>query len=875
MAIHAPSLTYDGRTFLWHGGFETKDLPKQAGFRWDSARKYWWTTDTARAQRLSAYADETARQAFAGASQAIEASHAEDADVEIPCPDGIAYLPYQKAGIAYSLAKFGYDIYLLPRISYNGDREDNRDAYRKILSQSRNDGTSKNQSSQGERNESAEESYGDNQSSCKNTRMAGESITNNASSNASSSHQRETFSRAPAYASERDKFQRGQWTDTCDDSTNNSESTRTFGIHQGISYQNKESSDWRESANVLQSGFRPSLDQESDRSGWAEPQTKSEAIERSKERQSAYSAWMDHIADQTLKSDTHGVLIGDSMGLGKTIEALGIANATDAKSLLIICPASLRLNWQREGEKWLCRSHVWHVVQGGEDIPPEDATAIIVNYDVCSKKAIKDALMARCFDLMIVDEAHYLKSGDKVQRGVAVLGKVDRKNKMRTPGLVDRATRLVFLTGTPILNKPLEVWPLANALAPSTFNNFFMFAKRYCNAHQISAGRQGPVWDFTGASHLDELQTKLRATCMVRRLKKDVLPELPPKRRQIIELPQNGARHAVQAEVAAWDAREAQLERLRAEVALTHAGGDEDAYVAAVERLRSSMRVAFEAIARLRHETAVHKAPKVAEHVITMLESGVAKLVLFAHHHDVIAILRDALTAAGYRLVIVTGDTPLTQRQTAVDTFQTEAAVQVFLGNIQAAGLGITLKAASTVVFAELDWTPAAMTQAEDRTHRIGQTESVLVQHLVYDGSLDARMAKLLLAKQAIADAALDSEPLVPTAAALSESPTAAQAQRPRVYPTATAAQREASLAGVQLLTALNPDGTTLRNAVGWNAIDAHVGTRLAACDTLTDGQVWLATKVLSKYRQTQLPLAITAILWPEASPALVQGESV
>ena len=842
MTLKTPSLTHDGRAFFWHGGFETKDLPKQAGFRWDSARKCWWTTEIARAQRLSAYADNDAQAAFRVTQARIAASRASsEATGNIPCPNGLAYLPYQRAGIAYAL--------------------------------------------------------------------------------------------------ERD------------------------------------------------------------------------------------------------------TLIGDEMGLGKTIQALGIANASDATTILVVCPASLRLNWHRETQKWLCRAHVFHIVEGGTDVPPREATCIIVNYDVLSKPSIQASLMARQWDLLIVDEAHYCKSGAKAQRAVAVLGK-EAHGKLMEEGLIHRASRRIFLTGTPLMNRPIELWPLAHALDPRTFANFFAYAQRYCNAHRVDVWRK-MVWDFSGSSHLEELQLLLRGSCLVRRLKKDVLPELPPKRRQIIELPQNGARHAVQAEVAAWDAREAQLERFRADVALAHAGGHEDAYVAAVERLRSTMRVAFEEIARLRHETAVHKAPKVAEYICTLLDST-DKIVVFAWHHDVINKIaqevrkyaakncrgfngktiremdgynaspqaqeqtnemamsmpmrtnqrstradtqirtiqgmsqmsadetwegknqriqmdgpgqtesqgpRDSVstrfaqfqnpktvppvgdtdpfyaqalspeqsidrphrsdkrihagqymgdqleserhqtqrdtqrvgnahakptnTSRADPVAVVTGETPLAQRQDAVDAFQTDPAVRVFLGNIQAAGLGITLTAASTVVFAELDWTPAAMTQAEDRTHRIGQTESVLVQHLVYDGSLDARMAKLLLAKQAIADAALDSEPLVPTAAALSESATAAQAQRPRAYPTATAAQREASLAGVQLLTALNPDGTTLRNAAGWNAIDAHIGARLAVCETMTDGQVWLAMKILSKYRRTQLPPTVTAALWPGVSAALRQGESI
>jgi hypothetical protein len=174
-----------------------------------------------------------------------------------------------------------------------------------------------------------------------------------------------------------------------------------------------------------------------------------------------------------------------------------------------------------------------------------------------------------------------------------------------------------------------------------------------------------------------------------------------------------------------------------------------------------------------------------------------------------------------------------------VDRFQTDPAVKVFLGGITAAGVGITLTAASTVVFAELDWVPGNVTQAEDRAHRIGQVESVLVQHLVLDKSLDARMAQRIVEKQEVMDKALDLSferdlPALGTA-------------RPSKYPPATDEQKAAALHGLRILAGVC-DGAVERDNVGYNGLDSRIGKSLAARSSLTDGQFWLARRILPKY---------------------------
>ena len=392
-------------------------------------------------------------------------------------------------------------------------------------------------------------------------------------------------------------------------------------------------------------------------------------------------------------------LLADEMGLGKTIQAVGVANADAAvRRVLIICPASLRLNWQREWEKWDTKGLSVGIADS-QGLPESDV--VIVNYDITWKLAA--ALRGREWDMLIMDEGHYLKN-PKAQRTVAVLG--GKHGKTAHDPITAR--RRLALTGTPLVNRPAEGWTLFRALAPAEFPDWRQYMRRYADAHKTRFG-----WDVSGAANLGELQDKLRGAIMIRRRKADVLAELPPKRRQVIELPANGAARIIAGERKAWLTQEEKVARAAAAVELAKASGSYADYIAAVERLAAARRVAFTEMSKLRHETALAKVPAVIEHVTGALDGGEGKILLFAHHQDVIAQLVEGLGA--YGVVQVTGETPLTARQAAVDRFQQDPGTRVFVGNIQAAGVGLTLTAASHVVFAELDWVPGNMSQAEDR----------------------------------------------------------------------------------------------------------------------------------------------------------------
>ena len=594
------------------------------------------------------------------------------------------------------------------------------------------------------------------------------------------------------------------------------------------------------------------------------------------------------------------VLIGDEMGLGKTIQAIGLSNMSpDIRSVLVIAPASLKINWKREWEKWdVKRLSCGIVADGKPDSWPEEAQVVIVNFDLVGKHLAR--LHERTWDLLIVDEAHNL-CNPKTKRTRLILGhKAKRKEEGVDP---IPAQRRVLMTGTPIENRPLDLWPLIHAVAPERFNDFFAYARRYCDAHKNEYG-----WDFTGASHLDELQAELRAHCMVRRKKSEVLTELPPKIRQIIRLDAPDLRNRERKAMGADLDRLAQIESRKV---LAYLSDNRKDYEEAARELGSLRNLDFKEVARIRHDTALAKAPQVVEIVKEALEQG--KVILFAHHKDVLRAFEEAF---GDAAVTVDGDTPNAARQQAVDRFQNDPSCTVFLGSIRAAGAGITLTASSHVIFAELDWVPGIMAQAEDRPHRIGQRDTVLVWHVVVEGTIDARMTEILVSKQSVIDSALDA-PLVSQPVRIADLPPPVQEEPPvevllpdfRTVPhdevarwlaqspeTRRKAQREADQReeragratrrarsggleaqaaamtaeqiaavheGLRRLASVC-DGAVAQDAMGFNAADAWIGSALAGLPEINPLQAAYAREMLHKYITQLGEAAVARMSHPE-----------
>lgn len=444
------------------------------------------------------------------------------------------------------------------------------------------------------------------------------------------------------------------------------------------------------------------------------------------------------------------VLLGDDMGVGKSIETIGYLNLSRAETVLVVCPASLKINWQRELERWLVEPRQIWIVDSDREVPT-DAEIVIVNYERLIRDAVLQQLMGWFWDVLICDEAHALKS-PKAKRTQAVLGAGKRQK-----GLLHRCGTFLALTGTAMLNRPIELWTLLTALDPQGFPDKHQFGIRYCAGQQKRIGwdreKHEPkmAWDFSGASNLAELQDKMRGRCLVRRTKAEVLPELPPKRHELIVLDPARARAPLAAQQALWQARGG--DRLVQALEGAWQRRDRAEWEAQVAELVAELEVAFGELSAERAKIAAAKVPLVVEHVRGVLEHHeVPKLVVFGHHHEALDKICDGLDVPQVR---IDGRTALSARQEAVDRFQGDDSVRVMVAGIRAAGEGLTLTAANHVVFSELDWTPARNAQAEDRLHRIGQKNMVLVQQLVFDGSLDALVAKVLVHKMQVAEQVL------------------------------------------------------------------------------------------------------------------------
>ena len=571
------------------------------------------------------------------------------------------------------------------------------------------------------------------------------------------------------------------------------------------------------------------------------------------------------------------VLFGDDMGLGKTIQAIGVLNVTGIKRVLVICPATLKINWYRELTKWLVDSEITVQIENGTRVVLGliQSDIRIINYDILKKHAkfeeavdgrgfsnptnqrkkklsIQwDDIMSKEWDAIIVDEAHFIKNPNA------------KRSKLVYDLCRTRAKRIMLITGTPIMNRPLELHPLLALVGAPVATNFFKYAQRYCNAQKERYG-----WNFTGASNLEELQAKLRESVMVRRLKADVLKELPAKRRMLIELPASTPELKALVEKQTQLATETKTRResFRVEKEKALATGDEVEYNRIVKELTEYTQASFEEMSRIRHETAMAKLPQAIEHLEGLLEET-DKIVVFAHHRDVIAGLKQAFPEIN---VTLQGGDSTTKRQAAIDRFQNDPNVRMFIGSIYAAGFGISLTASSLVVFIESDWVPASLTQAEDRLHRLGQLNSVLIQHLIVDGSVDVNMAQMCLEKQEIMDKALNPHAeLKPYYEELTVEEINKRPVEPEPTPRPKAPQKP-SIFDDEKRTAVHTalkllagqcDGAVTIDGTGFNKLDAPVGKSLAAWKNLTDHQVDLALRILRKYHG-QLPAELFACLY-------------
>ena len=392
--------------------------------------------------------------------------------------------------------------------------------------------------------------------------------------------------------------------------------------------------------------------------------------------------------------------LGDDMGLGKTIQAIGVMNSCRISRALIICPAIVKLNWKRELGNWIYNKQMMiHIVTSGSDNISSRANIIIVNYDLLLKDHILKQLKSIFFDVLICDEAHRLKNMEAA-RTKWVLG---------VAGVAWKAKRKIMLSGTPVLNKPVELYVVLKTLYPKAlgiYDTYAKFAYRYNGAYKDDMGRM----QLGRPTNLDELHQKLKGF-LLRRTVEDVDEELPDVTFQVIEFP-------IDAKIKKVIDHEHEL-----------LGSDDG---------RGNTSRGNDAI--IRHETAWAKIDLSIEYIKNLMDEK-EKVVIFAHHRDIIDELRNKLS--GYGVRVLQGGLTADQKQKSIDDFVERKDIRIFIGQIQAAGQGVDglQKVSNTIVFVESSWVPGEIKQAVGRIRRIGQEKDKLFIHfLVAEGTIDAAM---------------------------------------------------------------------------------------------------------------------------------------
>lgn len=425
-------------------------------------------------------------------------------------------------------------------------------------------------------------------------------------------------------------------------------------------------------------------------------------------------------------------LLADEQGLGKTGQALAAlyARRDVAFPALIVCPGSLKWNWAREIVKWLGDDYTIRILNGRPSRTKfhcrGEKEIAIINYDIMpdfkvSRKNEISPGWARLltnagFQTVVFDECHKLKN-PKAKRTVSILE--------MTKTIPNR----IALSGTPIESRPVEFFTTLQLVSPKLFPSYWQFGVRYCGPVSNDYGAR-----FSGASNVEELNEILMENCMIRRLKADVLTELPAKTRSVIP---------VEIDLKEYKRHELQMvEEMRM----------------SLKNPKAQMNV-LAAIETCKQAAIKGKLKFATEFIEDYLETG-KKLVVFATHTMTIDMLQRRF---GDSAVRVDGKVIGTARQRAVDKFQNDDSVRLFLGNIKAAGVGLTLTAAQDTLTLELGWTPGEHEQAEDRVHRIGQTaSSVTAYYLIARGTIEEYIMSVIDGKREVLEKVLNGKEVTP-----------------------------------------------------------------------------------------------------------------
>jgi SWI/SNF-related matrix-associated actin-dependent regulator 1 of chromatin subfamily A len=387
-------------------------------------------------------------------------------------------------------------------------------------------------------------------------------------------------------------------------------------------------------------------------------------------------------------------ILADDMGLGKTTSTIIAALETGAKKILIVCPASLKINWQREIENYSDRGVY---ISEGKNFSIEH-DFVIVNYDILKNfydlKNKENSLITQGnFDLIILDEAHYVSNGQAARTKL-----VNSFSK--------KCERVWLLTGTPMTNRPMNYFNLLSLVESPTALNWMAYAIRYCGGYQFTAGTR-KIWNVAGATNLEELRDRTSRQ-VLRRLKTDVL-DLPEKIITPVYL------------------------RLKSKLYEGLMGEYYDWYDKNPDE-SSSLTVQFSKLMKVRQVIAEEKIKDTIELAENILEQD-KKVIIFTNFTDT---LNKIANHFGKQAVKLDGSTSKPQRQYAVDQFQDNEKIKVFVGNLKASGVGITLTAAEAVIMNDLSFVPGDLAQAEDRAYRYGQKNSVSIYYPIFDNSVEA-----------------------------------------------------------------------------------------------------------------------------------------
>lgn len=422
-----------------------------------------------------------------------------------------------------------------------------------------------------------------------------------------------------------------------------------------------------------------------------------------------------------------GAILADDMGLGKTYQSIVAALESEVKKVLIVCPSSMKITWQREIE---CFGEKSTIISGSR-WPSYVHRFTIINFDILKNfhtigKPTKDKLgnpnphyrnlVDQGYELIIIDEAHKVKD-HKSQRGQIV-------NELTLDYGIHKSW---LLTGTPIANRPMDFYNLLKLIGAKVAHDWHFFAKRYCDAKRfykkLKNGQTRQIWITKGASNLDELSVRTK-NILLRRMKNEVL-DMPDK--TITTLYHDLSKRAVKEYEGLWDDY---IEK-RAEQGKRRIG----------ELHRDIVELGL-----LRKFIAMESIPYTVELAQNAVEQG-QKVVIFTTFTDELEEIADNF---GKECVIHNGRMSMKDKQKSVDNFQNSPSVKVFVGNIMSAGVGITLTEGTVVIFNSFDWVPGNNEQAEDRCYRIGQDNNVSVYYQLFKNTVSIPMWYTIMNKMEV-----------------------------------------------------------------------------------------------------------------------------